>query len=318
MRTFAASLLLVVVAASANAAAVKNLHKRGLAALEGNGLGSAQYLPPVSSSYEAPVYKPQTLSTSFVAPASTYGVPSFNSHVSTYKDTSYVVPAPTYGVPAVHSQVSVVKPVTTSYVAPVPSYVAPAPAPVATYAASAPVYSAPVAQAASFSSSYSNGLSSGHLSVPSTSYGVPSYNVPSVSSSSYSVPSVSSASYSVPSVSSASYSVPSNTYGVPTSTSFSVPSVSSSSYSVPSVPSSSYGVPSTSYNVPTVVDHAPVVLPQTGHNLGLSLSHSSVHSGSYSVPQQSAVGTIDLSSGGASLGHDDGYSYPVPSKQLLV
>nr|XP_033331151.1 cuticle protein 16.5-like [Megalopta genalis] len=283
MRTFAASLLLLVVAASANAA-VKNLHKRGLAALEGNGHGSAQYLPPVSTSYEAPVYKPQTLSTSFVAPASTYGVPSFNSPVSTYKEASYAVPAATYGVPAVHSQVSVVKPVTTSYVAPAPAYVAPAPvysAPAPVYSAPTPVYSAPVSHPVSVSSGYSSGLSLGHLSVPSASYSLPS--------TSYGVP---SASYSVPS---ASYSVPSASY---------------------SAPSASYGVPSVA-SLSAVVDHAPVV-PQTGLNLGLSLGHSSVHSGSLGVAEQSAVGAIDLSSGGASLGQDDGYSYPVPSKQLLV
>ncbi|XP_076380155.1 uncharacterized protein LOC117223131 [Megalopta genalis] len=297
MRTFAASLLLLVVAASANAA-VKNLHKRGLAALEGNGHGSAQYLPPVSTSYEAPVYKPQTLSTSFVAPASTYGVPSFNSPVSTYNEASYAVPAATYGVPAVHSQVSVVKPVTTSYVAPAPAYVAPAPvysAPAPVYSAPTPVYSAPVPHSVSVSSGYSSGLSLGHLSVPSASYSLPS--------TSYGVP---SASYSVPS---ASYSVPSASYRVP-SASYSVPSASYSA------PSASYGVPSVA-SLSAVVDHAPVV-PQTGLNLGLSLGHSSVHSGSLGVAEQSAVGAIDLSSGGASLGQDDGYSYPVPSKQLLV
>ncbi|XP_076299551.1 uncharacterized protein LOC143218310 [Lasioglossum baleicum] len=241
MRTFAASLLLVFVA-SANAG-VASLHKRGLG-LEGSGHGSSQYLPPVSSSYEATgsisAFKPQTLSTSFVAPASTYGAPSFNAHVPTFQAPAYVAPAPTYSVPSAHSQIAF----STSYAAPsstygvpavAPTYVAPAPAPA--YVAPAPAYVAPApaphyaAPVAVSHGSFSRGLSFGHASVPSTSY----------------------------------------------------------------------GVPSTTYNLPhTVVEPAPAVLPETGHNFGLSL------------------GSVDLSAGSASLGQDDGYSYPVPAKGLVL
>ncbi|KOX75434.1 hypothetical protein WN51_12178 [Melipona quadrifasciata] len=187
-------------------------------------------------------------------------------------------------------------------------------------------------------------------SVPSSSYDLPSYSVPQPT---YGVPA-----YSAPVVApvpsySAPVSVPAPTYGVPVSAplptfSASAPvSVPSSSYGVPSlspVQSAStltaslplstgpVSVPSTSYGVPsTVVQSVPSVgvslnsasyPSQTSSHVsagGLSLSSFSLPVRSNGVSSYSsgfASGSVSSSLSAAPA--DDGYSYPAPSKQLLV
>nr|XP_031846223.1 cuticle protein 16.5-like [Nomia melanderi] len=290
-----ASFLLMAVVASSGATPLKKLSKRGLA-YNGNGVGSSSYLPPVPDTFYSkpvipaptygvpsagpiPLFKPPV--STFSVPAPTYGVPAVSHHVSSFKaplpslSTSFVAPGPTYGAPSVGSHVSSLS---STFVAP-----APAPVPAPTYGVPvsqpAPIYSAPVSH------------SVGPISLPSSSYGVPSTGVD----------------VSLGHVGSNSYVAPSTSYVAP---------------------STSYVAPSTSYVAPSSSYGAPSVIPESGLNLGLSLHQPATSYGVPSVVSHNTGVAADLSVAPAVLpapshpvadfhGQNDGYSYPVPSKQLL-
>lgn len=271
----------------------KKIEKRGL--LGGNGHGhdvsgfnvdnieSGSYLPPLPSvgttkksflvssvsspSYSAPVssYSPPIYRVPVVAPVPSYSAPvsapvqSYNVHVSAVPSYATAVPAPTYGVPVS---------VSTSYG--VPSL------------PSVPLHSSVAAPVPVSVSSLSNGVGVGSVSVPSTSYGVPSSVVHSVPSNGISSSHVSSNGVSSGFV--GSLNVPNHSYGVPSFTSGSVVPVASVA------PASSVSLShSQSYDVPS-----------SGHQLVAPLASVSLSQNQYSAPSS-----------------DDGYSYPVPSQQLV-
>lgn len=254
-----------------------------------------------------------------------HGVSGFN--VDNVESGSYLPPLPSVGTTQKSFLVSSVP--SPSYNVPVPSY-------------SAPVFRVPVlAPAPSYSASVSAPVQSYNVhvsAVPSYTAAVPAptYGVPVSVSTSYGVPSLPSAPVhnsvaapvpvSVPSLSNVgSVSVPSTSYGVPSNVLHSVPSNGVSSSHVSSngvssgfvgslnVPSHSYGVPSfSSGSVVPVASVAPVAS-------SVSLSHSQ----SYDVPSSShqivaPLASVSLSQNQYSApSSDDGYSYPVPSKQLV-
>ncbi|CAL7940188.1 unnamed protein product [Xylocopa violacea] len=348
MRAFVASLLVVSLIAASASASVKRLEKRGLIAGNGNSHGfdesggvtsqvtfegqgapsSSQYLPPVSS--VSVIKKPY--------PVSSVSVPTYN--VQSVPSYSNSLPAPSYGVPALTPAPSYnvhvpVPSYTPSVSVPVPSYAPSVSLPVPSYthsvSAQVPSFSVPVAASVpSYSGHVSAPSYSGSVSLPSSSYGVPSLSsVPvysaSVPSQSLAVPQPVSVGSSVNNgVSVGLASVPSTSYGVPSAAVSSVPSASvsftSASYKVPSgyAPESGlsaglsvgqFSVPSKSYGVPS-----PVV-----HGGGLAADYSVGSVGSVSSSHNLGSDTsYDVQSTSVQLEQDNGYSYPVPSKKLII
>ncbi|XP_053973089.1 nuclear pore complex protein Nup58-like isoform X1 [Hylaeus volcanicus] len=286
-----------MIAAVANASA-KKLEKRG-ALLGGHDSGSANYLPPVPSYVSKPV----------AVPAPTYGVPAHGPSFAA------PVPAPTYGVPAhvpSYSGPVGVPSYSGSFSASVPSFSGHGPAlspsiSAPAYAGSAPgsSYGVPVSgPAPSYAGSY-------HHSLPASTYGVPHHHsAPVYSGVSAGVPAVGlSVGHSVSLGSDHGVSLGSSglhgSYGLPSlepavGVSLGSGSYPSKSYGVPSgLPVGlSLGVPSKSYGVPAI-----------SHGSGLALGLGSLPSSS---------GGFGLSHSDVQVGHDDGYSYPVPSKKLLI
>ncbi|XP_029038565.2 SH3 domain-containing protein C23A1.17-like, partial [Osmia bicornis bicornis] len=217
--------------------------------------------------------------------------------VAVIKKPYPVVPAPTYAVPSYAAAV------------PAPTYGVPSLTVGPSYATSV-VHQVPSVGVHGHVPVYN-----GHVPAPAPAPApAPSYGTPSYASAPvYAVPSVHQP-VSVGSVSLGAGSL-SHSYGVP-STSFEAVPAAGVSLGTVSYPSKTYGVPS---NVAV--------------GTGLSLSHLSVPTKSYGVAAVLPVGGYsDLSVGSAHLpspsygvpshgvhgGHDDGYSYPVPSNKLLV
>ncbi|XP_003251865.2 mucin-1 [Apis mellifera] len=272
----------------------KKIEKRGLLGSNGHGhdvsgfnvdnIESGSYLPPLPSV--------GTTKKSFLV--SSVSSPSYSAPVPSYSAPVYRVPV-LASVPSYNAPVSAPVQSYNVHVSAVPSYTAAVPAP--TYGVpvsvstsygvpslpSVPVHSSVAAPVSVSVPSLNNGVGVGSTSVPSTSYGVPSNVVHSVPSNSISSSHISS--NGVSSGFMGSLNVPNHNYGVSSFTSGSVVPVAS----VAPVTSSVSLSHSQSYDVPSF-----------GHHLVAPLASVSLSQNQYSAPSS-----------------DDGYSYPVPSKQLV-
>ncbi|XP_017881171.1 cuticle protein 16.5-like [Ceratina calcarata] len=174
------------------------------------------------------------------------------------------------------------------------------------------------------------------LTVPSSAYGVPApvsspiqsvAAISAVPAPAFTVPALPSSTYGVPGSSVAGSSVAGPSYALPapaSSVSFvSQPGFVSSTFgsgvassvSLSNVPSDSYGVPSPIAGPPSRVQ---LSLPSVGYanGNGALLGQFSLPSKSYGVPSTVQVGSGISSTLLASQG--DGYSYPVPSRKLVI